>query len=399
MTPFIDRDVEGTPVHVLVVGVGWYGQRSEDGRPDLDTTILPELVGVGKSVHRVVSWWEAAGPERVNGRLASLEVLLSVNKEASPFDPPVRPANRANVLDAIERWRTRCLKAPPSGDDSDPTDAIAVLHWIGHGITKGSPYYDDKKDSIVFCEDPLVEGADRYLQGILVGSTLESLRRRKFAKLSIVFIDACRDFPDGKHVQHTHEPALAITHAPKRPGQEVLLYAATMEGAETHCEPTAEMNCGFAGGALFTEAAIDALSAFGAERRGDADEWAAYPVTVVEAINYRLDRWSKHLGVAHSPAQLGDHFWQDRIVRIHRPKAMVDIETDSEQEFSTAALELKRNGIKKKPFLNGQEWEADLREGTWSADGYTRTAYGRHRPIEGDVTARPPYWRAKVKVG
>lgn len=399
MTLIVDVDVKETPIHVLVVGVGWYGQRSEDGKPEIDTPALPELKGVERSVRRVTEWWKSTGSEMSNGTLASLDVLLSVKNEPSPFNPPVAPATRDKVIEAFTGWRQRCLRAPPGKKSPNATDAIAVLHLIGHGNTDGSAYDNSPKDVVLFCEDPIVEGKDFYLQGLQINNTLDSLRRRKFAELGIVFLDCCRVFQEDREVRQDLKPALEITRGPKRSGQDILLYTATMEGSETYCTLTELKASGFRGGALFTEAAIDALNEYGAELLDDGVTWAACPFTVQKAIKHRLKRWSKHFGIANPSPQLDEQSLERYIVRVREPKSMVDIVPDCSQEFSKAHLELKQNGSVHHPFLNGGEWEADLPVGTWLAEGSVTFGLGRPRPIKSLFDAQPPHLCRKVEVG
>ena len=398
MTLLVNTEAQETPIHVLIVGVGWYGSRDQEGNPSHDSESLKELVGVGKTVERTVNWWRNAGSRFVKGHLSTLDVLLSVKSESIEFPtldgPEVspEPASLSAVISSIRRWRKRC-----SVDD----ESIGILHWIGHGIINGAALDERPGEQFLFCEDLEIDDDESFLKAVRIDTTIEELKRRKFAKVGIVFVDACRNFAGDSLEKIRSEPAFNISRDKIREEQDLLYYVATTKGAETYCQPSGLPACCFDGGALFTEAVLDALNEFGAANIDDEIQWAAYPDTVKLAINYRLQRWASHLKIPHQVAQLHENKQFDNaIVYVPNPKAMVDIGLALSERFLRAQLALNRDGKQLTPIRNGQQWEADLSVGcTWAAEGHLQSSmFGGNKRIYGSITPRPPYHKTCLEV-
>jgi Caspase domain len=302
MSLIYEREVRGSAVHALVVGVGAYPWAKPGASPyGSDTPAhlrkLPDLNSAPAGARRFADWliWHA---DHLPAPLASVELAVS----APPWAPPgnaqyewkariktpgadPRGASTAvsftdgnSILEAGKRWASR-LQATP--------DQIAVFYICGHGTAVPTR-------SVVWLSD--VAGPDyrsawepfvdvQYLAGVI--SRLPTLKE------GYLFIDACQEIvadvvfgelDEAVNVGHGLE--FFVRRGLTAARNKVLLLVPGPVG-------TIAFDDGEGGGGRFTHVLIEALNGAAARNYTGAGHWGVVIDSLPRAMKilYRLRGW------------------------------------------------------------------------------------------------------------
>lgn len=296
--------------HVLIVGVGGYGDRDSNGNwtPSAHCSSLPEATSsaltlarfwVELAVRQARPGYHLSSVERPVGTIALLasapdgsEVSFCVGQKvatqfrgagvAMPADEIVLlPATRVNVAEAIEEWDDRLRSATTT----------AVLHWVGHGGQKGDR--QNPTQQVLFLEDVKHRGNRRreYQDGFSVDSLKKYMEFYTDSESQYFFIDACYDVTLSRPYSRIIQPANQRSFS--RPRQWSFHSAEPGQQAYAYGKRTG-----------FTQAVIEALLWYGGSPTGGG-AGRAWPVAndtdVEEALRAVLSRWRWEHGVDPAP--------------------------------------------------------------------------------------------------
>lgn len=298
-----------SPLHVLIIAVGKF----EGGQ-------FTDLPGICESAGRAAQFWQDRAMRFPSRQLGSVDLLMSPC--GSPPDiegingEPIERATLENVRIAFGRWADLCSKDPGSG---------AILHWIGHGAHEfGSG--DGPSNRLLFCED-YDAGVERQ-NAVELSRIVQALRCMPFSDRGLLLIDTCRSEADDDSLADyqfpfPNEPRFE-TDGPAV--NEIACLGLRYPGDRTRSYPNPRLDCGFKGGALFTEAVLDAIQTFGAERVASGEPWFSKGNTLPAAVNARLELWRDHLSFRAplAVALSADCPWP--IAEVTQPAAMIRVE-------------------------------------------------------------------------
>jgi hypothetical protein len=272
------------PVHVLIVGVGWYGQRNKEGQPSQDGG-LPELPGLAKSVRRAVSTWRGAGPRLIDTTLSTIDVLFSGKTDSLDIKgiegEDVEPATLANVRRTFEAWVAR---------GRSNVNSLAILHWLGHGAAESEAERVIEALAL-YCEDLSPTGEQT---AISLSRSIRSLRHIEFSRDCLCFIDVCRS----KEPDFTgFSGAWPYGEQRHRHPNNVLCFGLKHYGSKTICRPEPSPEVGFQGGNVITEATLDAFERFGGTPATSIRNARIAPFDLEPAIQTRLDWWRRAFNI------------------------------------------------------------------------------------------------------
>lgn len=344
MTLVLDSPCENG-VHVLVIGVGGYDDRA-----------VQSLGGAAISARRLAAFWQAAGPELTNGRaLSSIDVLASGGsnyrvtcQDATGNGVTVEEPTFARVGQAIRTWAER---AEGGG--------LAILHWIGHGMTFGDMQGDDGPIQALYCKDSVhVPGG--VPTNVYTWPHMRFAIEHRLSTLKLFFVDACQ-VTLGDQVVPESTP-WAVRSANRRP------YAGAVfrpggAGEHSYCAPPGlQIQAGLDGGALFTEAIRRSLEQFGV--RGTKGRYWANCDSTKGGAEEQLARWKRgHAALGDQPTsiyhQSGAWRSKDAIKLIQRPHGFVDV------KLPGAPANKRKIDIKD---TTGQTWPNNNRVGYWETE-------------------------------
>jgi hypothetical protein len=313
----IDKETNCHPVHVLIVCVGWYGQHI-DGKQVPSNNISP-LDGIEHSAVRLTHFWIDADNDKrlINRELGSVQLLVSATDPSFTFNEksPV-PATSANVEAAISTWLHKCKTE----------GALGILHWIGHGITPvevGSHVAGIQ----MLCEDSHLEA----LNVADMAKMFNAMDQGKIPNNCILFIDACRERYTGSEEAIKKINMLgAFRTAPRKKFKDsACIFRLSDPGDKALMRPRPDNAIGFRGGAVMSEALLDAFQHYAMRRQPTGS--ASVDIEELEAAiatrfvwwrslfkGIRIPRfqraWSKRPDMPH-------HF-----LRIIEPRAMLDLD-------------------------------------------------------------------------
>lgn len=342
MTRLVDRPNSPRSVHVLIVGVADYGPS--------EPTDFDALPGIVRSVERAAGFWMGSDGLLVGRKLATVDVLLSAGSVGtvlrSPRDEAPEPATFNNVRAAFHRWVNSC---------SEKADTLAILHWLGHGEAEIETTRPNTPAISLFCGDvQQLTGAAPIRMGVSFSRTVDSLRRLPFAGDALCFVDACRKEPSEPAEDRKFESAVPIpARGQDRTGSKLACYTVAYDGVAAFCREAGSSETGFRGGAVLTEAVLDALAHYGG-REMVGKGWLVDAWEVAEAVNARIDWWRQPLALPDSfkvgacaPLKL-PLVWQQQ------PRCMVSIKLPASAKAPPAA-ELAESGLDECDHFNGDD--------------------------------------------
>jgi hypothetical protein len=302
MSLIYKREVHGSAVHALVIGVGAYPWAKPGASPHgSDTPVhlrkLPDLDSAPAGARKFADWL-ICHADHLPASLASVELALST--------PPRAPASNAqyewtarikapgadprgastavsftdgkSILEAGERWAGRLQAAP---------DQIAIFYICGHGTavpTRSAVLLSDVAGpGYKFAWDPFIDV--QYLAGVM--SRLPTLKE------SYLFVDACQEIVSDVVFGEVDEPVnigrgleFFVRRGLTASRNKVLLLVSGPVG-------TIAFDDGEGGGGRFTHVLIEALDGAAARNYTGAGHWGVVIDSLPRAMRilYRLRGW------------------------------------------------------------------------------------------------------------
>lgn len=253
MPMLINRAVQGSKTHALVIGVGSYPYAKPGEGIQENLRNVPDLPSAADSA-KLVCDWLFEHQDRLTLPLASLDALISdpiVPNDRYPWARgPVDPANEANVMARGLAWYERVVAEPGN---------IAFLYCCGHGASH-------LQQPVLFLEDLNRNGVNAWTH-INLSLLATSFRKSQTISAAFLFSDACGqyvpEFELGKSQDSRffYEPSL---FAPSR--NQVSLLCAAAEGQ---------------------------LAYEGASEPGSNLKFGRFTQTLLRGLNGSSARWSK----------------------------------------------------------------------------------------------------------
>lgn len=287
MTLWIDRReliADGHPAtHAVVIGVSAYRHLPERGQgPSRDplTYGLGQLTTAASSAFMIACWFRDrfCNP---SAPLGTIELLLSPSGEelrADPNLPPVEPATRENVEDALLRWKRRCRGS---------TDSVAVFYAAGHGAQVS------RNDPVVLLED-FARNDNVLNYSVDVGLVHRGMAGQDMAQTQLFFVDACRIWNETFARFRTLGTGVGL---PEDSGQEDRRSAPVYFGANPNGHAYATRSAG----SLFSQALVECLESWGADDQLDRlSRWRVTTDSLLRALTERTELLAKRHGADQS---------------------------------------------------------------------------------------------------
>lgn len=220
---------------------------------------------------RALASWLIENFQNDTKPLGTIQLLISEPGDICEFESPangistaVESANLDNIEEALNHWIDLA--------DMD-LDNQVIFYFCGHGMSKGA--------SMVLLPEDFGRANNAFRHAIDLMNIYDALDQYQ-AQQQVFFVDACRT-PSEEYNFNNGQPLLQVRERSAEGTRSAPIYFSTIAGEYSHGRPNSV--------SLFTNALLDCLSDFGADRNDG--RWNVTNIGLLTGIDHLLTYYTE----------------------------------------------------------------------------------------------------------